>query len=67
MRYIRKNCRLEMKETTIDRNSFLVERFRFTIPLDVRFQMPPIFKGKVPSSCIKRHYRQNRRNENNQK
>jgi len=51
-RYIRKDCKLEMKDATTDRNSFLVERFSFTLPLDSRFRSKPIFIGKVPLCCI---------------
>jgi len=52
LRYIRKDCNLEMKDATTDRNSFLVERFSFTLPLDSRFRSKPIFIGKVPLCCI---------------
>ena len=31
-RYIREGCRLEMKEHTMDRDSFLIERYPFTLP-----------------------------------
>lgn len=60
MRYIKKHCRLEMKETTTDRNSFLVEQYSFTLPLDTRFRVNPIFMGKVPTCCIKNGGRQDR-------
>lgn len=52
LRYIRKGCRLEMKEKCTDRNSFLIEYFSFTLPLDSRFRRPPLFLGKVPPCCI---------------
>ena len=52
LRYIRRDCRLEMQDTTTDRDSYLVERFSFTLPLDSRFRSKPIFKGKVPPGCI---------------
>jgi len=52
LRYIRKDCKLEMKDTFTDRNSFLLERFSFTLPLDSRFRIKPVFKGKVPACCI---------------
>ena len=52
LRYIRKDCRLEMKDSLTDRNSFLIERFSFTLPLDSRFRNKPIFIGKVPVCCI---------------
>ncbi len=67
MRYIEKNCKLEMKETTMDRDSFLIEQYIFTLPLDTRFRVNPIFKGKVPPCCIKSHCKQNRQNEHYQK
>ncbi len=51
-RYIRKDCKLEMKDAFMDRDSYLVERFSFTLPLDSRFKKNPIFIGKVPTCCI---------------
>jgi len=52
LRYIRRDCELEMKDMSTDRNSFLIERFSFTLPLDSRFRINPIFLGKVPVCCI---------------
>lgn len=52
LRYIRKGCRLEMKNKLTDRDSFLIEHFSFTLPLDSRFRRSPIFIGKVPFCCI---------------
>ncbi len=52
LRYIKKDCNLEMKGKITDRNSFLIEYFSFTLPLDSRFRINPIFMGKVPDSCI---------------
>ncbi len=51
-RYIKTGCRFEMKKNVSDRNSYLVERFKFTLPLDSRFRRKPIFLGRVPESCI---------------
>jgi len=51
-RYIKKGCEFEMKNTVSDRNSYLIEKFKFTLPLDSRFRRDPIFIGRVPVSCI---------------
>ncbi len=51
-RFIKKGCRFEMKNKTSDRNSYLIEKFTFTLPLDARFTRKPIFLGRVPLSCI---------------
>lgn len=51
-RYIKKGCRLEMAEDFMDRKSYLVEYFSFTMPLDSRFIRKPIFVGRVPRCCI---------------
>lgn len=52
LRYIQKGCRLEMSDHVMDRDSFLVEHYIFTIPIDSRFSRKLIFKGLVPISCI---------------
>jgi hypothetical protein len=52
LRYISKGCRLEMRDYVMDRDSFLVEHFVFTLPLDNRFSRKLMFKGLVPKSCI---------------
>ena len=51
-RYIRKGCQLAIKDTVIDRNSFLVESCSFTVPLDRRFSRRLIFRGVVPENCL---------------
>jgi len=51
-RYIQINCQLEMKANTMNRDSFLIERFRFTLPLDHRFYKTLHFFGRVPIACI---------------
>ncbi len=52
LRYIKRGCKFEMKNETSDRNSYLIEKFKFTLPLDSRFRRNPIFLGRVPVSCI---------------
>ena len=42
-RCIQEGCRLEMKEHTLDRDSFLIERYPFTLPLDP----PPVEAGPL--------------------
>ena len=51
-RYIREGCRLEMKEHTMDRDSFLIERYPFTLPLDHRLFKQVRFCGRVPMGCL---------------
>ena len=51
-RYIRKNCRLELSGRTTDRDSFLVEQYAFTMPLDGRFAQHLMFRGLVPLTCL---------------
>ncbi len=51
-RYIRQGCRLEIKGTVMDRNSYLVESCYFTMPLDMRFSRRLSFQGIVPANCI---------------
>ncbi len=53
MRYIRKGCRLDLADHVMDRDSFLVETFIFTMPLDSRFSRRLFFKGRVPEECIR--------------
>jgi len=52
-RYIAKGCALEMKNHVMDRDSFLVERYRFTVPLDGRLTSHLQFRGVVPATCIR--------------
>ena len=51
-RYIKKGCVLLHTDEHIDRNSFLVERFAFSLPVTATFSPQPNFHGKVPGSCI---------------
>ena len=51
-RYIAEGCELEMKPHVMDRDSFLIEQYRFTIPFDHRFQKHLRFCGLVPEACI---------------
>jgi hypothetical protein len=51
--YIARGCRLEMTGHIMDRDSFLVENFSFTLPLDSRFSRKLLFRGRVPESCIR--------------
>jgi hypothetical protein len=51
-RFIKKGCRLEMSSHVTDRNSYLVERYIFTMPMDGRFSRKYRFRGRVPSSCL---------------
>jgi len=51
-RYIIEGCALDMTGQVMDRNSFLIEQYPFTLPLDHRFQRRPHFLGRVPESCI---------------
>jgi hypothetical protein len=52
LRYVRKNCCLEMKNYTMKCDSFLIEHITFTLPMDSRFSRKLIFKGRVPENCI---------------
>ena len=51
-RCIQEGCRLEMKEHTMDRDSFLIERYPFTLPLDPRLLKQVRFCGRVPEECL---------------
>lgn len=51
-RFIRRGCRLAMSDWEIHTDSFLVEQYSLTIPLDRRFSRKLIFKGKVPNQCL---------------
>jgi len=50
--YIKKGCRLERTDYVMDRDSFLIEKCSFTLPLDSRFSRKLMFRGRVPESCI---------------
>jgi hypothetical protein len=52
LRYIQEGCRLEMSTQVMNRNSFLLEHYVFTMPLDSRFSRKLFFKGRVPEPCI---------------
>lgn len=52
LRYIPKGCHLDMNDYVMDRDSFLIEHYIFTMPLDRRFSRKLIFKGLVPKACI---------------
>jgi hypothetical protein len=41
-----------MKEHTMDRDSFLIERYPFTLPLDHRLFKQVRFCGRVPEGCL---------------
>lgn len=51
-RYIRQNCRLELSGRITDRDSFLVEQYSFTMPLDDRLARHLMFRGLVPRECL---------------
>ncbi|MDW7774393.1 MAG: hypothetical protein SCH71_16020 [Desulfobulbaceae bacterium] len=51
-RYIRQGCRLEITGRVTDMDSYLVEKYKFTIPLDRRFTRKLFFFGQVPLSCL---------------
>ncbi len=51
-RYIKKGCVLLRTEERMDRNSFLVERFAFSLPVTATFAPQPRFQGMVPESCL---------------
>jgi len=52
-RYIRAGCELLQGGHVMDRDSFLVERFAFTMPVSSTFKLQPGYMGKVPEACIK--------------
>ncbi len=52
-RFIAIGCRLAMTGQVMDRDSFLIEHYRFTIPLDHRFYHSLRFHGRVPAVCIR--------------
>jgi hypothetical protein len=51
-RYIAKGCCLEMTGRVMDRDSFLVEQFTFTIPFDHSFSRKLFFQGQVPAGAL---------------
>lgn len=51
-RFIRRGCLLGATGHEMDRDSFLVEAFRFNIPADVAYALR--FRGEVPEDCIAR-------------
>ncbi len=51
-RFIRKNCRLEMTAQATDKDSFLIERYIFTLPLDAQLCGKLTFRGRVPPACL---------------
>lgn len=51
-RYIKAGCSLLLTGQRLDRNCFLVEHFRFSLPVTATFSPQPEFRGKVPESCI---------------
>jgi len=51
-RFIHEGCRLEMKNHTMDRNSYLIERYAVTLPLDNDLSRHLVFQGRVPVSCL---------------
>lgn len=53
-RFIRRGCKLLLSVNVTDRDSFLVERFAFSLPMNSTFSDQPGFKGKVPETCIHR-------------
>ncbi len=52
-RFVKKGCRLEYTGNTTDKNSFLIEDCRFTLPSDPKFRQNLNFRGRVPETCIK--------------
>lgn len=56
-RFISKGCKLLSSGNIMDRDSFLVERFAFSLPMNSTFSDQPDFKGKVPETCILRSCR----------
>ncbi len=51
-RFIRKGCRLEIKATIMDRNSWLLEHYTFNLSHDPNFSRSLFFMGRVPPACI---------------
>lgn len=51
-RHIKKGCTLLRTNERMDRNSFLVERFAFSLPVTATFAPQPSFQGMVPESCL---------------
>ncbi|NLV96237.1 MAG: hypothetical protein GX043_02725 [Desulfovibrionales bacterium] len=52
-RYIHEDCQLTDTNMRMDRNSFLVDRFAFSLPITTMISPLPEYRGKVPQSCIK--------------
>lgn len=52
-RYIQAGCALLQSGHVMDRDSFLVERFAFSMPVSSTFKLQAGFMGKVPETCIK--------------
>lgn len=52
-RYIKKGCQLKITNRKNDRDTFLVEKYRITIPADKSLVNSLLFMGTVPDSCIK--------------
>ena len=51
-RFIQKGCVLAQTNKHTDRDSYLVEKIRFSLPYSTTFSPQPIFMGTVPWSCI---------------
>ncbi|MCP4110918.1 MAG: hypothetical protein GY749_36255 [Desulfobacteraceae bacterium] len=51
-RFIKKGCQLEYIGNITDKNSYLVEDYRFTLPADPEFRRKLKFRGRVPEACI---------------
>ncbi len=51
-RYIACGCLLEMRETVMDRDSFLVEKYAFPLPDDHSLSKNLFFLGRVPEHCL---------------
>jgi hypothetical protein len=51
-RFIRAGCRLLYTNRQTDRNSYLVDFYRFNLPLEPAFSESLRFMGRVPLDCL---------------
>ena len=51
-KYIKKGCKLKLTARSMDRNSYIIERYAFNIPRMMRFAQDPKLVGVVPETCL---------------
>lgn len=56
-KFIRQGCKLKRTGKSMDRNSYILERFAFNIPKTMRLPDDPVLIGIVPEECLAREGR----------